>query len=381
MISHLQLVFPWRIGKPPGVFGYLGFWTGVDLFFVISGFIVSRLLLTELDEAMESGRVAIALKSFFVRRIFRLWPLAWGWVAFILLLSLVSNDSHALPSPGHILSEFVAIALNIYNLADAYGWPLLNPNGYQRFAPYWSLAVEEQFYLGMPILLLAVRSTRNRVWFLVALLLFIVLVLRPALVLTGADVNFLMKFTLSRIDTLVCGCLLCFFATTTLHSRLEPRLLKAPALGPSTLLALSAIVAIVPMLIGPNLDPARLTIFWPLLDLSAGLLVWIASYDRDYFTLPLVEPLMQWVGSRSYSLYLAHWPSIWISQEIGFRVAHEIGRPITDFGPLYLVLFLFFTVSLAELGYRMVERPMNRKGHVLARTIEAPVALDAPHQA
>jgi peptidoglycan/LPS O-acetylase OafA/YrhL len=377
MVSHLQLVFPWGIGKPPGVFAYLGFWTGVDLFFVISGFIVSRLLVVELHEAMESGGMAVALKSFFARRIFRIWPLAWGWVAFVLLLSLVFNDSWALPQPGYILSEFVAIALNIYNLADAYGWPLLNTDGYQRFAPYWSLSVEEQFYLCMPILLLAVRTTRHRVWFLLAFLFFIVLVLRPVLVLTGTDVNFFMKFTLSRMDPLVCGCLLCFFAATAWHARIEPRVLKAPGLGLAVFVGLSAVVAIVPLLIGPNLDTARFTLFWPLLDLAAGLLVWIASYDGDYFTVPLLEPVIQWVGSRSYSLYLAHWPSIWITQEIGFRVSRGMGRPITDFGPLYLGLFVGLTLALAELGHRLVERPMNRKGHVIAHAIEAPAAQKA----
>ena len=376
LISHAMLALPWRIGQPPGLFAYTNFWTGVDLFFVISGFIVTKVLVGALRDARTRDQVWAAIKSFFVRRAFRIIPLAWLWVLLVLLMSLCFNTSNELPRPDTVISEFFAIALNIYNLADAFGWSLLSSNGYTRFAPYWSLSIEEQFYIFMPLLLLIVRSRIMRIVFLIGTLVFIVLALRPAMLAITDDINFYLKFTLSRMDPLVCGCLLYFLSSSDFHAKIEPSFLHRRFVAWAAFAFLAGIVAVVPSLIGPVLKPEKFVIIWPLLDLSCSLLVWTASYDRNYlFVSEYTEPLFQWLGSRSYALYLSHWPSIWITKEIGFRIAHLIDVSI---GPqltvLYGALFIAMALAFAELTHRLIERPMNRRGHEIAQSIDLRLA-------
>jgi len=373
LFSHLSLVFPWTVGRPLGWFAYLNFWTGVDLFFVISGFIVTKVLIQDLDRAAASGRTRTALKAFFVRRIFRIVPLAWLWVLIVLLISALFNESHSLPTPREVVSEFYAIALNVYNLGDAFEWGWLNPNGYKRFAPYWSLSIEEQFYISLPILLLAIRSRGGRLLFLLGSLVFIALVLRPVLVAADSGTNFFMKFTLTRLDPLICGCLLYFLSTSRNYSAIEPTVLRDRVTAKVVFGILCLFVATVPMMIGFDLRPGRFALVWPLLDAACALLVWIASYDRDYlFVGSSVERVFQWFGSRSYSIYLSHWPSIWFTQEVGYRLAGSLTTPPIGlhFWILYLGMFLVLALGLAEVLHRVVERPMNRRGHRLARAID-----------
>jgi len=371
LFSHLWLVFPWNSGPPVGLYAHLNFWTGVDLFFVISGFIVTKTLLANLDQSTTRSQAFSAIKSFFIRRIFRIIPLAWLWVVVTLALSLTLNQNNAFPAPKLIGKEFIAIALNVYNLADAFGSNLLNPNGYQRFSPYWSLSIEEQFYICIPFLMLGIKSRVNRIVFLIGALFFIILVFRPALLIAGTDINFYLKFTFARMDTLVCGCLLYFIESGPAHKSIEPVFLRSRTLAMMTFAVLCIAVAITPTLLGPNLEPARYVIVWPFLDLATALLVFIATYNRDYFFVsPNVEPIIQWFASRSYAIYLSHWPSIWITHDAGLRIAGIFNLPVgPNLAALYIGLFILFTLSLAEISHRLVEVPMIRKGHLISRSI------------
>jgi len=132
----LVLVYHYRMFDHPGwidIIGWIG-WTGVDLFFVLSGFLISNQLLREIREHQ-----TISLKSFFTKRFFRIIP------PYVFTLSLyfcfpAFREREALPP----LWKFLSFTQN-------YGLDVINQG---TFSHAWSLCIEEQFYLALPILLL-----------------------------------------------------------------------------------------------------------------------------------------------------------------------------------------------------------------------------------
>ena len=125
---------------------------GVSIFFFISGFLITRLLLAE-----EKRQGTIALRAFYIRRFIRLLPplLLMGVVSVPLLYLLYPQGFSA----GQVILAFLYLG-NISKFgAEAYGWS----EGYKSLEPLWSLAVEEQFYLLLPPCLMVVTSFRGRV--------------------------------------------------------------------------------------------------------------------------------------------------------------------------------------------------------------------------
>ena len=167
LIEHLPLnLFPWMSGQGTRLYYYFGFWTGVDLFFAISGFVITRSLLPMLE--MTSGAAAFfnATLSFWVRRAWRLLPSAWLWLAIILVLSLAFNHSHAFWSFRANLEATVAAVLDVANFRILLVYGKSEPG---VAFPYWSLSLEEQFYILLPIALFF--AGRRLPWVLGALIL------------------------------------------------------------------------------------------------------------------------------------------------------------------------------------------------------------------
>ncbi|MFB9659877.1 acyltransferase family protein [Glycomyces mayteni] len=141
-----------------GFFYAEGGFIGVDVFFVISGFLITSLLLREIDR---TGRVSIT--GFYARRAVRLLPAAAVVLAATLAAAWIWLPRTRLPD---IATDAAAAALNVVNIRLAReGTEYLNadavPSPLQHF---WSLAVEEQFYIFWPLLLLAVALLARRVW-------------------------------------------------------------------------------------------------------------------------------------------------------------------------------------------------------------------------
>ena len=157
VFSHLH-----RIPKHPYFGSGIG---GVYLFFVISGFVISTSFLKILpafdpkssfyDRLLSSKQT---LKIFFIKRFYRIMPLAIAWCLIPLFVTLLSKTPEALFMP--LLKEVLAILTFQYNYAMIYGnWRFLTH--------YWSLSVEEQFYMIFPFLMVAFVSLQRR--FLVVL--------------------------------------------------------------------------------------------------------------------------------------------------------------------------------------------------------------------
>lgn len=184
---------------------------GVSIFFFISGFLITRLLLAE-----EKTHGKIALGNFYVRRFIRLLPplLLFGVVAVPVLAALKPAEV----APNQIVMSFLYLGNFSELTATFFGWP----RGWGELGPLWSLAVEEQFYILLPPLLLLIRGVRARLVAVCAALV-IPLVLRVTFFATldsdlADSLNYLS--TPTRLDALGWGVLLTLL--------LDAKVLRAP---------------------------------------------------------------------------------------------------------------------------------------------------------
>ena len=144
LVTHVNLLLPFHADFLDKVFNVYSPWSGVDLFFCISGFVVSKSYLDYFDKHRAQGNFGIAAVSFWIRRAYRLLPTAWLWILIPLVFSIFFNQSNAFDSWYNNLRSFAAVATFSGNLANQFG-VLLGPN-----SVYWSLALEEQFYFVFP---------------------------------------------------------------------------------------------------------------------------------------------------------------------------------------------------------------------------------------
>ncbi|UXY53992.1 acyltransferase family protein [Pseudomonas tohonis] len=364
---HLyQVFYPWTFTmhypKPESVLDLFGnAWAGVDLFFVISGYIISRTLLEQLDGLRSGVQRAACIKAFYVRRVFRILPVAWVVVALVMACSLFLNQGQYFASPVYNAQAALGIFTYTFNfwLPDnkiAEGVPL---------APYWSLSVEEQFYLFYPLFLLVLKSTRARVMALVGGLLLVSLVLRPFSLSDPMKVFF---FTQTRCDGLLYGCLLYLATTQSWFEAIRVRAGQYRYAGAWVVVLLALVLGSVTAIGFGN------TLAIPVVCALSLVLVFMAACEGNLIVFP--QPLqwaLDYLGKRSYTLYLVHIPMFYLTLELMFRYTRSEGIAITDaLWPQYTVLMLALVFGATELIHRTVEKPMIAFGKRIAERARVP---------
>ena len=316
-----------------------GGFVGVDVFFVISGYLITRII----SQEIEQGRFTFA--RFYQRRARRIFP------ALFAMLALTLGAGYALLLPSDYIAALRAALATLLFASNVLLWR--QQSGYfddteSKLDPLlhtWSLAVEEQFYLLFPIfLLICYRYWRKRmVW----------IVLACALVsLAGAAVvvkdNRTAAFFLSpfRAWELLAGSLLAYGALPAIGSRL---LREALAAG-----GLIAIVLACFFYRDATVFPG-LTALAPVL--GAAAVIHAGSSGPT-----LAGRLLQWrpvvyVGLISYSLYLWHWPLIVLTQYANGM------EPLARLWPLLLLASL----ALASASYHFIEQPFRRSAGTLVQ--------------
>lgn len=328
-----------------GVSGFSGGLAGVDVFFVISGFLITRILRAEL----QAGSFSVA--AFYERRVRRIFPaLFMMLVASAVLAWLIEPPPEALRF-GHSLAASALFLSNFFFLVTGAGYftplaqdaPLLH---------LWSLAVEEQFYLLFPWLLLAGWSwwRRSQAWWLAALA---ILSLGLAWALGRYSASAVFYFAGSRLWELLIGALLVFVPSGIVSKRWI-----SDACG-------TAGMALVALAISGH------TADWWATGLDAlvpclGAALLVATGGAGVVAALLSFRPLVFVGLISYSLYLWHWPLL---------VFWRTGRPLETGGEGWVVLVAF---GLAAASWRFVEQPLRRavasRRRVFALAIGAVVA-------
>jgi peptidoglycan/LPS O-acetylase OafA/YrhL len=334
--------------KLPGI---TGGYVGVDVFFVISGFLITSLLITE---RLQTGK--ISLREFYARRVRRLLPISTVVLLFTAFVGLLVMNPLAWSQLGR---EIAASALFVSNLEFAaqgtdYLASTLTPSPVQH---YWSLSVEEQFYLVWPALILLgtarARSVRARVVLIMTSLIALSFAASVLLTPTQSALSYFGLHT--RAWELGLGALLAAFSP---HLARLPSWICMPMASLGLVGILIAVLSFSETTVFPG-SVAALPVLGTVLILAAG--TPLSSTTKAPTHTPagphwmLKRQWMQWVGARSYSLYLWHWPVIILGQ-----IALERHLPGHTWGPLHAVSALVLTVILSQVGYRLIEDPIRR---------------------
>ena len=313
-----------------GLSRFSGGFVGVDVFFVISGFVIALSLFRDLD----AGR--FSLSGFFARRALRILPALTAVLLGTLLVSLFTVPPLYF---GAFADSLIAASLFFSNV---HFWDTSSYfNSDSPFRPLlhtWSLGVEEQFYLAAPILLLLIQRFLGRRWRLVVTLC---LLLSFGLNLFGSyhghlDAAFYLPVT--RAWEFLLGVLIA----------LMPRPSLARGLREAGTMAGLALILGPVMIYGPATLFPGMAALWPCL--GAVLVIWFGGPPGAFVSRGLGWPPVVWIGRLSYSLYLVHWPVLVLAPFIFMRRL--------SFVETLAALAVCFL--LAWLLYRLVETPLRR---------------------
>jgi peptidoglycan/LPS O-acetylase OafA/YrhL len=339
IVDHARQTFI-EAGLSPGVLAVTS-WGGygVDLFFAISGFLICSRLLSEWTL---NGQ--ISLKNFYIRRAFRILPLYWTYLLVLLLLVLASG----LAVSGRELGACLLFSRNYLPCSDGLG---------TYTSHFWSLAVEEHFYLLWPFLLVLFRP-RLALWVtpLFALIIHGWRVIDQRAHLFDAifhNPHILLYWrTDVRLDALLWGC----FAALVCHRH---PLSELPAW--ISWLLLSAVAGAVAFS-APAL-PLLLAILFPILILST-------AYGRAGVLYRFLElSAVRWIGRLSYSLYI--WQSLFLQSQ---RVPDPHWFAILKHFPVNILMI----VLCAVITHYLVEQPMIYLGRKLTRSASGRRERPAP---
>ena len=270
-------------------------WVGVDLFFVLSGFLIARQLFVEFKETQ-----TISLKQFFIKRFFRIIPVYLVVVAIYFLVPVFREKESLAP-----LWKFLTFTQNIG----------LNPSVHGTFSHAWSLCVEEQFYLFFPLIILAaawLKISRKGAFIILAFFLFTCLIRLyiwnkyiPALIASNDNestfwVTWIYYPTYTRLDGLLCG--ISIAGLTVFYPQLKEKLNNY-----ANLLLLAGIAILVG---GYYLSFARLSFNanvygFPVIAIGFAILV-LTAISPACILYKLRSRISTSVAILSYSIYLVH---------------------------------------------------------------------------
>ncbi|GAA2844627.1 peptidoglycan/LPS O-acetylase OafA/YrhL [Leucobacter komagatae] len=322
-----------------------GGFLGVDVFFVMSGFLITSLLLRELE-----GTGRIDLLAFWRRRARRLLPA----VALVVLVS----TSLALAASRDLL---VGVAQQIAGaLLFVSNWVFIaNGSDYfardapELFRNFWSLALEEQFYIVLPLIAVLVFRLRSRLTWAIPLAALGVgsAFLMAALANAGAEPTRIYFGSDSHSFGLFLGA-----AMAVLLSARAQRTLSRAGQVASVSVAVAGF-AVLGYLAFALQEASEASFAWgfQLATVAALGVVWAVTREGAIVGRLLDVAPLRWVGERSYGIYLWHWPLLVIT----VSVATSAG-----FGNSWIppVIALALTILFAALSYRFVEQPVRRVG-------------------
>lgn len=312
-----------------------GGFVGVDVFFVISGFLISSIIFRQLR------RSTFTLADFYRRRVRRIFPA----LAVVLLTCLVFGWIGLLPEEFELLGKHVAAA-SVF-VSNFVSWQEV---GYfdrsaalKPLLHLWSLGIEEQFYLAWPLLLLLLRNRQRAVGITISLLTAASFALNVFLVHRNPNADYYLP--LARFWELGFGCLLAFYR--------QPAATGAVSRSSTALQSVLPIVGFVLIVVALFAFDSR-TPFpgWAALAPTLGAACLLGTPGNSWLQRRVMgHPVTVFIGLISYPLYLWHWPLLSFATILQSETPPVVTR----------VVAVVLSVVLAALTYQFAELPIRRQ--------------------
>lgn len=332
-----------------------GGFLGVDIFFVLSGFLITSLLIRE---RATTGRVS--LKNFWLRRIKRILPAAFTVMFVVAAITLIIAGNSQVQMGSQMLA-ILTFSNNWVQIVQSHSY--FADTVPQVFSHYWSLSVEEQFYVLWPLLFVALCAlgARRKHWLIITSLIAITSAALMGILFTpGVDPTRVYYGTDTHAFGLILGAFLAFWMSSRSASALadswpkyqtEPRFRRT--LQVNSVIALVGLIALCIFL--P--DQSAITYRGGIVLASVLTAVVLFTIVQEIGPIHHIfqSKVLRWLGVRSFSLYLWHWPLMVIISE-PFRAHGEQHSLVAGFIALAIAL------PLSAFWYKYIETPFRRYG-------------------
>ncbi|WP_223529837.1 acyltransferase family protein [Pseudomonas sp. BF-B-26] len=311
------------------IFNHVMFWPGVDIFFAISGFLICKTFYRDISTSLSKSD---AIRSFWRRRAARLLPAVIFWAIASVAISTFT-ESYPNTDPLLVAKSAASGILGVSNIYWASCVQFSLQCGSADYnAVTWSLSLEWQLY-AISTLIFSVAGFKRGILILAAISVLFSILPAPSF-------SFPWVF---RPQAFVIGVAI-YFATRNISIQLKT---------PTNLLILIAGISIC------ILSPLNVThpYMIPFISLGAGLCLISTLSGQSISAIP--SKILEWVGERSYSIYLCHLPMILISRELLIRL--NLLTPSYANFILGLAIALSLIVISAEISYKLIEVPFQRK--------------------
>ena len=311
-------------------------WIGLDLFFVLSGFLITGILLQKKNSSH-------FLRNFYARRILRIFPIYYlSFIIFLLILPKIISYPFDL---NYFLAYQHWFWLEIQNWLF-----ILKPKGNNNFLNhFWSLALEEQFYLICPWVVLFIRKIQNLISFLLGMLLLL-LILRLAIwSFRLENVSYVNIYAFTRIDGLCVGSLLAIFRH---QGNFELKTINR-VLGLIFFLLVFIVIPLFKVFFHARLPYLACCLF-PTIALFWGFVVWSSIPRENLIFRVFSNRLLIFFGKISYGLYIFHWPInrlIKLRFEMGPDQLYHVGTTL-----FLAVISTAIAIVMSIISYYTYER-------------------------
>ncbi|MEC0684700.1 acyltransferase family protein [Bacillus haynesii] len=324
-----------------------GGFIGVDIFFVLSGYLITSIILPAYG-----NDISLTFRDFWVRRIRRLLPAATLMIFATVIWVALFNRELMHTVRGDAISSLLYVSnwwfiFHDLSYFDSFGSPSPLKN-------LWSLAIEEQFYFIWPIILLLgiyILKKRERLAAAVVLCALCSAIWMSILYVPGGDPSRVYYGTDTRAFELLIGCALALvWPMKRLSGNRLPNSLKHALHG--TELAAFALLMVCIYFVD-EFSPFLYHGGMLLISIIAAILIACVSHPSSFLGFALSVKPLRWIGKRSYGIYLWHYPVIVLSTPV-----QEIGNPVY----WHVAIKVAVTFILAELSYRFIEKPIRKDG-------------------
>jgi peptidoglycan/LPS O-acetylase OafA/YrhL len=334
---------------------YVG-WVGVQLFFVLSGFLITTILL----RMKETERARDYFKKFYGRRFLRIFPLYYFYLALMFAITTILIYSGYRTNYMKLFQEQVPYALvygyNIYNASSAY-------SGESRLIGHlWSLSTEEQFYIFWPLILFLTPQKNLKKLLLSTILAGLAFRLGITALFKYTEASFFYSklgvviyvLPFSQVDAFALGAMITQFNFPKARQQFFFLLALLPVIGLATQFYSTGGLDTISALGFPFPLTKDLKQVWGYLylDYLFALLVYLVVKEKMFLRL-LESRIMLYLGKISYGLYVYHYAILWFVARIrDLGIQESIAKPLT------LLISAAITFLLATISYKYIEKPI-----------------------